>query len=55
MATKKVARKRLNADRVKSLYKSGKTKGSISAVAAKIGASYVGVRRNLLAQGVKLA
>lgn len=49
---KKVARKRLNADRVKSLYKKLK---SISAVAKRIGASYVGVRRNLLSQGVKLA
>lgn len=52
MAKKKaVKRSRLNADRVKSLYKSLK---SISAVAKKIGASYVGVRRNLLTQGVKL-
>lgn len=52
MAKKKaVKRSRLNADRVKSLYKSLK---SITAVAKKIGASYVGVRRNLLSQGVKL-
>lgn len=50
MASKAKATKRprLDSDRVKKLFKSLK---SISAVAKKVGASYVGVRLNLIASG----
>lgn len=48
---KAIKRARLNSDRVKKLYKELK---SISKVAQRVGASYMGVRRNLLVNGVKL-
>lgn len=52
MASKKKAVKRtqLNDERLKKLFRKLK---SVAKVAAKVGASYVGVRRNLIRQGVK--
>lgn len=50
MAKKTVKRTRLNDARLKKLFRKFK---SVAKVAAKVGASYVGVRRNLLRQGIK--
>lgn len=51
MATKKTTKRhRLNPVRIKTLFRKLK---SISAVAKKIGASYMGVRRQLQVQKIK--
>ena len=49
MAKKTIKRPRIDSARVKSLFKSLK---SITKVAAKVGASYAGVRNNLIRQKV---
>jgi hypothetical protein len=51
MKTKKSVRNRLNPTKVKNLYARLK---SVGAVAKELGASYMGIRRNLLAHNVKL-
>ncbi len=48
---KKISRIRLNPTEVKKLYNKHKNVGT---VAEELGASYMGIRRNLLAQGVEL-
>lgn len=52
MAAKTIKRPRINSARAKQLFKAGKTKGSIALVAETLGASYAGVRNNLIRQRV---
>lgn len=52
MAKKTIKRPRINSARAKQMFKAGKTKGSITLVAEALGASYAGVRNNLIRQHV---
>ncbi|VVB51597.1 Uncharacterised protein [uncultured archaeon] len=52
MGSKTIRRPRINSAQAKSLFKTGKTKGSITLVAEKLGASYAGVRNNLIRQRI---
>lgn len=49
---KQTKRARINSARAKQLFKAGKAKGSVTLVAEALGASYAGVRNNLIRQHV---